>query len=81
MRITIEYTDTHPLLPYPPRKFTAEMPNDVGVDDIIDAMYGLLVGMTYHPDVIVEHVLDWALEHDTSDKTSAPFEGREEITL
>lgn len=43
-------------------KFISEMPWDVGMDDILDAFYGLCVSATFTPKTILTHMKEFAEE-------------------
>ena len=43
-------------------KFTSEMPWDAGMDDILDAFYGLCVSTTFAPKTILTHMKEFAEE-------------------
>lgn len=63
MRITVEYThEDEEFLPYPHRKFTAEIPNDADIETIMDSFHGMLVGMTWNSDMVLSRIRNWADE-------------------
>ena len=43
-------------------KFISEMPWDVGMDDILDAFYGLCISATFTPKTILTHMKEFAEE-------------------
>ena len=43
-------------------KFISEMPWDAGMDDILDAFYGLCVSATFAPKTILTHMREFAQE-------------------
>lgn len=43
-------------------KFTYEMPWDAGMDDFLDAFYGLCVSATFMPKTILTHMKEFAEE-------------------
>ena len=67
MRLTIEYTNEDKLYAYPRRKLYAEIPNDSSIEDIMDALHGLLVGMSWDAEVVVDQLYGWCVERMPSD--------------
>lgn len=50
-------------------KYSWETPhNDVDIDDIINAFYGILIGATWQPVTIVEAFKDFVNDHDITDE-------------
>lgn len=50
------------------RKMLVELPyEDVGMDELLDAFNGMLIGFTWNQDTIYNCMADWLTEH-ASDK-------------
>lgn len=44
------------------KKHTSEINWDAGMNDILDALYGLCVAATFHPTQVLEGIRDWVDE-------------------
>ena len=47
---------------------TYELPWDVGADDIINAVYSAMIGMTFSPDGILQAMQDFVNDHKKIDE-------------
>lgn len=52
--ITMEQTDG--------KKMITELSWDAGMDDILEAVYGMCIGLTFHPSTVLEVMKDFADE-------------------
>ena len=43
---------------------TFELPWDVGMEDLCQAFYSACVGLTFHPQTVINGMLDFASEHN-----------------
>lgn len=49
-------------------KFTAEFPSsdDVDIDDVMSAFYGLMTAASWHPDTVINGMAEFARTHQIS---------------
>lgn len=52
------------------KKVSWEIPhNDVSIDELINAFYSLCIGVTFHPNTVIDWMKVWVDEHTDDDES------------
>ena len=51
-----------------------ELPWDAGLDDLLDAFYGALVSMTFHPEIVIEGMYEYSKEKLPKEETEEEYD-------